>query len=348
MAGSQSGARAVRALPGLLGRRVSLRYRISHTAAATLTDAVGEITQTDPDAVVVATRRGRVRVPTNAVVAVREIPPARPKRPSWAAVTRLEMVCADGWPAPVDRPLGQWRLRAAGGFTGRANSCLAVGDPGLSVADALAEARSFAAAHDLPARVQVPEGSPWHSAILERGWRPDESHVAGWRVEVLVAGATELTPSATWPDQGVSNITVEDRSVWRMAAVEPPPSTDTRAVRGAQRFPACEEYVLTAPAVAEVGFAVARPEPAAGPIGSVRLAVVDEHLYVTRLSVDERHRRRGLATDLMAVAARWGLERDARWCVLQVADHNAVALELYRRLGFTTHHHYVYLGPPGS
>lgn len=343
MSRAQSGTAAVRALPGLLGRRVSLRYRIDDpTTSASLTDAVGEVTATDPGWVVVTTRRGPVRVATEAVVAVREIPPAPPKRPSWAAVTRLEAICADGWPAPADRPLGQWRLRAAGGFTGRANSCLAVGDPGLPVADALTEARSFAAAHDLPARVQVPEGSPWHSSILEQGWHPDEHHGAGWRVEVLVAGITKVTPSATHSNEGVSKITFEDRARWPIAAVEAPSDTTAEA------FAVAQEYVLSAPDVAEVGFALARLEPEAAPIGYVRLAVVDEHLYVTRLSVDEEHRRHGLATALMTAALAWGLERGARWSVLQVATHNEAALALYRRLGFTTHHRYVYLVPPGA
>lgn len=339
-----SGAGAVRALPGLLGRRVSLRHRIDDPGTpATLTDAVGEITEVDPGSVVVDTRSGPVRVATEAVVAVREIPPARPRRPSWAAVTRLETICADGWPAPADRPLGQWRLRAAGGFTGRANSCLAVGDPGRPVADALSEVRSFAAAHGVPARVQVPEGSPWHSSIGESGWHPDEHHGAGWRVEVLVSGITKLALSDIHRIPGVSKITVEDRSRWSVAAVEAPPESS-------RAFAQAQEYVLTAPELPEVGFALAHGgqpgDPPAGPVGYVRLAVVDDHLYVTRLGVAEQYRRRGLATALMTTAHAWGHERGARWCVLQVADHNTAALALYRRLGFTAHHRYVYLRPP--
>lgn len=355
-----SGVGAVRALPGLLGRRVSLRYRIADPAVtATLTDAVGEVTDVDAETVVVLTRRGPVRVPTNAVTAVREIPPARPKRASLVAVTRLEALCAAGWPAVVDFPLGQWRLRAAGGFTGRANSCLAVGDPGRPLPDALAEVRSFAAAHGLPARVQVPEGSPWHSSILGRGWHPDDSHAAGWRVAVLVSGITKVALSDSSPISGVAKITFADRSRWRVAAVE----------ASGQAFAAAQEHVLTAPDLTDVGFALAhadpgsaRPgdgaarsapqaahsEPEADLIGSVRLAIVDDHLYVTRLGVAEEHRRHGLATALMNSAYRWGAERGARWCVLQVASHNDAALALYRRLGFTTHHHYVYLVPPES
>ena len=63
---------------------------------------------------VVRTRRGPVRVRRSAVVAVRAVPPAPARRASLAAVARLEGLCADAWPALVERRLGAWRLRAAG------------------------------------------------------------------------------------------------------------------------------------------------------------------------------------------------------------------------------------------
>jgi hypothetical protein len=37
-------------------------------------------------------------------------------------ITELEAAAADGWRAPEEAALGDWRLRAAEGFTGRANS----------------------------------------------------------------------------------------------------------------------------------------------------------------------------------------------------------------------------------
>ena len=45
-------------------------------------------------------------------------------------IAELETVAALGWRAPQEEPLGGWLLRAAGGFTGRANSALAAGDTG--------------------------------------------------------------------------------------------------------------------------------------------------------------------------------------------------------------------------
>lgn len=45
------------------------------------------------------------------------------------SISDLEEVAALGWRGTEEEQLGGWRLRAAGGFTGRANSALAVGDP---------------------------------------------------------------------------------------------------------------------------------------------------------------------------------------------------------------------------
>jgi hypothetical protein len=55
------------------------------------------------------------------------------------AIPDLEQAAAGGWRAPDQAALGRWLLRAAGGFTGRANSALAAGDPGLSLAAAIEE-----------------------------------------------------------------------------------------------------------------------------------------------------------------------------------------------------------------
>ena len=96
----------------LLGRRVSVRFRVGERAGRPLyRDAVGELSAEGADRVHVHTRRGPVRVDRASVVAVRAVPPAPPRRASLSAVVRLEELCADAWPAPVDRRLGAWRLR---------------------------------------------------------------------------------------------------------------------------------------------------------------------------------------------------------------------------------------------
>ncbi len=317
----------IAAIPGLLGRRVSLRHRLPTPDGHPLfTDAVGELTAAGPAEVTVLTRRGPVRISLDAVVALREVPPAPPRRASWAAVARLEEICALAWPAPEQRPLGRWRLRAADGYTGRANSTLAVGDPGRPVPEALDAVRAFAAEHDILPLVQTPTGSPWWRAITAEGWVRHDAHPAGAQVAVLV-GELDSAPTEVSADLRLG---VQDRADWRLAAESP--------VTEAQR------HVLSAPEVAHVGFGVARDGCDA--VGVCRLAVVEQHLYVARLAVDPGYRGRGLATALMGTAARWGTERGARWWLLQVAEHNEPALALYRRLGLTVHHRYEYLRPP--
>jgi ribosomal protein S18 acetylase RimI-like enzyme len=73
---------------------------------------------------------------------------------------------------------------------------------------------------------------------------------------------------------------------------------------------------------------------------------VQDWLVVSAVTVDERHRRRGLATAVMAALGQWARAEGAHACLLQVASSNDAGLALYERLGFTEHHRYHYrLGP---
>src|SRR5215212_6086619 len=58
-----------------------------------------------------------------------------------------------GW-LGLSEPLGEWTLRAARGFTWRANSCLAVGDPGMPAGAAAAKIVAFSRAHGIPPRAE--------------------------------------------------------------------------------------------------------------------------------------------------------------------------------------------------
>src|SRR5205814_2441803 len=92
------------------------------------------------------------------------------------SVAELEAVAAQGWRAPDEARLGWWLLRAAEGFTGRANSALAVGDPGLPLAGALTRVCDWYAARGLPPAVAIPHplGRPGDSRmdrfLDRRGW----------------------------------------------------------------------------------------------------------------------------------------------------------------------------------
>jgi ribosomal protein S18 acetylase RimI-like enzyme len=338
----------------LLGRRVALRHRL---ADGLLTDAVGELSDAGADAVVVHTRRGPVRVARSAVVAVRAIPPPVPRRASWTAVARLENLCADAWPAPADRPLGAWRLRAAGGFTGRANAALALGDPGLPVPAALDAVRAFAAEHGVAPRVHAPIGSPWDRAVAAAGWVLDVGHEAGAEVAVLVVDVDRLAQPAArrshtageGPDPDGQRVLLSERptEAWWALSLGRAPTPDERFVLdplGNEPAPS-DQQLGSGPTTGRA------PRTAFGlvpGVGVVRAVVVDDHLHLSRLAVGPAARRAGMGTQLTAAAAGWGRANGARWAVLQVALHNAAARALYGRLGAVEHHRYRYLVPPAG
>src|SRR5690606_25723119 len=110
------------------------------------------------------------------------------------SVTRLEHACADAWPAQVDEPLGEWRLRAAGGFTGRANSALAVGDPGRDLPAALTAVCEFSHHHAISPLLQTVRGGPVEHALPALGWAPQDDRPAGGEVAVLLGPAVPPVP----------------------------------------------------------------------------------------------------------------------------------------------------------
>ncbi|MCP2255891.1 Acetyltransferase (GNAT) family protein [Prauserella aidingensis] len=251
---------------------------------------------------------------------------------------RIERACADAWPAQVNEPLGGWRLRAADGFTGRANSALALDDPGLPLPDALAAVCDFAHQHAIPPMLQAVQNSPVERELPRFGWRPCDDHAAGNDVAVLLGPtvppdatappATAARPATGAADHRVDVLTEPTAGWWELTVGRPRPTDAERAV-------------LTGGG--PVGYGVAT-----GPDGAraaVRGAVADGLLLVARLAVHPEHRRKGLARASMAAIGAWGRRHGAEACVLQVAADNAAALALYERLGFREHHRYRYWAP---
>ncbi|PXY32408.1 GNAT family N-acetyltransferase [Prauserella muralis] len=252
----------------------------------------------------------------------------------------IEQACADAWPAQTEQPLGGWRLRAsvdtvarsasvAGGggrrvgFTGRANSVLAVGDPGVPVAEALTRACEFAHAHGVPPMVQAVKDGRVERELAGQGWRPYVEYENGHEVAVLL-GAVPAGPA---PEK-TAVLGAPTAGWWELAVGRPEPAP-------------AERHVLTSGA--KVGFGVAELDGVTA--GGVRGSVVGETLLVARLAVRPGYRRRGLATALMAAIGDWGRRRGATRCVLQVSVGNTGALALYAGLGFTEHHRYRYWVP---
>ena len=78
------------------------------------------------------------------------------------------------WPLVERVPLGEWELRSdpapVGRLIKRANSCLAMGDPGVPVVRAAEVVRRFYRERDRPAMVQVERGSQTERDLAALGW----------------------------------------------------------------------------------------------------------------------------------------------------------------------------------
>ena len=114
-------------------------------------------------------------------------------------IVALERVAAQHWRGTEEEWLGGWLLRAAEGFTGRANSALPLADPGLPLGDALDAVTRWYAARGLPPMIAIPRplgadanaaGYPLDHQLSERAWltRPGPAFV-------MVAGLAERAGS---------------------------------------------------------------------------------------------------------------------------------------------------------
>ncbi|MEV4412103.1 GNAT family N-acetyltransferase [Catellatospora sp. NPDC049609] len=284
------------------------------------TDVLGELTEVGDASLTVATSHGLVVVPLAEVHRAKVVPARRGA--TAREIAALELAAADAWPPPVVELLGTWRLRAAGGYTGRANSALPVGDPGLPLPAALDEVVAFYRRQGLPPQVDVPLPL---AAGVERELRKGGWH-AECTVEVQVSPLSELI--AVTPDGAGFELS-------------PTPSAGFLAMVADDRGPLPEAALHVLTAVPELVFAHCYGEDGAL-LARARGSITGEGRWLGVFGVETSPaaRRRGLAREAMGVLARWAAARGATDAFLQVESRNTGALALYAALGFTRHHHY--------
>ncbi|HEV7657578.1 MAG TPA: GNAT family N-acetyltransferase [Mycobacteriales bacterium] len=302
-----------------LGHRVVVRRFVD----GGLADVVGVLVDAGPDVLVVRRRDGSLVEMSRSAVNVMRTVAAAPRD-----VLALEEVAAQGWPAPETRWLGRWLLRAAAGWTGRGNSVLPLGEPGLPLDQALADVTAWYGERGLPARFTIPTPARelLDGALAQRGWR-------SYNPTAVLTG-----------DVGVllRRLPVSEHAV----LVEPAPSADWLSLyhyRGGAELPPVARTVLAG--AREPGFAVLR-DRGGTPLAIARGSVDEGWLGVTAVEVDAGHRRQGLATAVMRALLAWAAERAATSTYLQVAEENTGALALYDRLGYLRHHGYHYVVAP--
>ncbi len=319
-----TGPRALAA--AALGERWVVRHRLTDGSA---TDTIGWLDQLGPELVVLTGVDGtRQSVSPVAVILARRAPAALGGRdPLRVPADELEQRALPGWLAEHEA-LGEWTLRAGGGFTGRANSCLAVGDPGVGVAEAAERVVAYAAAHGITPMAQVITDSATDLALRELGWtRTYEA------VDVLVTRLAELLETRPLDPRITVTETLDE--AWRAAYQLSRPNHAPRAVL---------DLILGGnPPRALAG----SPGSSADSLVSIgRGHLSGDWLGLAAIWTAPEHRRQGLATAVLAALGHWGARRGARYAYLQVAVVNRPAHRAYERLGFVRHHGYGYLRPP--
>ena len=271
----------------------------------------------------------------------------------------LARISASGWPATTVQPLGDWLLQSAGGFTGRANSVLPSGDPGLPLDDALARVTDFYARAGLPAWIQVIVGSPLEEELRRRGWRIQASGKRGSvdTTDVRVAPLADVLERADEPSVEVALGPDLDDAWLAMYGRSGLQDLARQVITGPEhvalaRVTAAAADSVAAPAASSVATprasSVVSDAPATELVGIARGVVTGTWLGIGAVEVAATLRRRGLARAIMAGLGRWGRDHGAPWVYLQVGADNAGALALYDRLGFRLDHQYRYYSPPTS
>ncbi|MEP7021494.1 MAG: GNAT family N-acetyltransferase [Pseudonocardiales bacterium] len=306
-----------------LGRRVTLRRVLDRSpdGGVLFGDVVGDLISLSDETALLDSRAGVVEVQRDRVVA------AKLAWPSTADELALEAVAARGWRPEQSGEIGGWLLRAASGFTGRANSVLPLRSPGVPLDDALVAARAWYAERALPLRIQVPLDARrlLDAGLGERGWRADpDVHVLAARLDTL--------PDA--PSGSATPVSI-------LGA--PGPQWFARYRDGAGATDAARALLTRHE---RVGFACVTLDGEVVAIG--RGAVDDGWLGITAVEVAPELRRHGLATDVMRALWQWGAATGARRSYVQVSSDNGRALALYERLGYWHHHDYRYRQDPSS
>ena len=308
--------------PRDVGARVSVRRRVPE---GRLTDVLGHLLDVTENHLEVLGPGEVLRLPLADVTAAKVVPPATPRR-GWevpaVSADDMQRICWAGWPAREVERLGDWVLRAHGGITGRANSAMAVGDPGTAVPDALRSVQAWYAERGLPPLLQLPLADPANQEMADAGWS---------RLHVTVVQVAPVAP-----------VLARAKEPTTRAVVEPAPSSDWLSVMHDLDEDVDDHVaILAGPPV--VGFATLYR--GSDPLAIGRVSVEGDWCGITSVDVVPSARRRGLGTEVMTALLAWAQQQGATSSYLQVRAANPGALKLYDALGYVTHHPYGYRGP---
>jgi ribosomal protein S18 acetylase RimI-like enzyme len=249
-------------------------------------------------------------------------------------IIELERLAAAHWRGTEEERLGDWLLRAAEGFTGRANSALPLGDPGLPLDEALAAVTRWYRARGLPPMIAVPTPVEADSAgqaldmyLSERRWLTRSSPAF-----VMLAGLPLGIPLDGLPAGREVRLSSEPDDAWAARY----------HYRGQDHLPPVARKVLTS--AEDQSFVSIRDGREV--LAIARLSAAGGLAGLTAVEVHPDYRRQGLGVAITAAACLEAERRGLRGVFLQVEADNGPAQALYKRLGFRYSHRYHYRVAP--
>jgi ribosomal protein S18 acetylase RimI-like enzyme len=245
-------------------------------------------------------------------------------------IAAFERMAAEHWQGTERAQLGDWLLRAAGGFTGRANSALPLGDPGVPVERAIDEVEAWYSERRLPplialARWPGAAPGPLENLLIRRGWRLRAGPAVVMTARTALIAGHRQDPSLTIagePDAGWL-------ALYRFHG-QPLPAAALAVLLSAPR-----QY-----------FASLRRDGRT--VATGRLSLAGGWAGITAIEVDPAWRRAGLGTAVTAGLAAQAAAHGVRDIFLQVEEDNAAARALYQRCGFKQRHRYHYRLAPAQ
>jgi GNAT superfamily N-acetyltransferase len=303
---------------GLSARDIGHRVVVRHRIPGGLTDVIGVLQAWEPGHLAVRHADSSVhQIGAGDITAAKTVPEL-PLRP--VDVEQLFLTTALGRPAVETAYVGHWLLRASSGWTGRGNSLLPTGSPGMPVAEALKHAEAFYDERGLPPQALIRLGSPQADELADAGWidaRPDQS-------DVLVMHTT-LDHVNAEPEYDV-HVAEHPSDAWYAAAFDGPvPEPALKVLEGAPK--AVFASITLDGETAAVG----------------RGSMTGHWLGIDAIRVSASHRRRGLGTAIVQGLARWSGAEGGRRTYLEVLLENTAAMATYTRLGYREAYRYRYL-----
>lgn len=236
----------------------------------------------------------------------------------------LDELAANAWPALVQQQLEDWRLRAAGSVTRRANSVLTHA-PIPSYSGWLQDVEDFYLRYNLPARFQISDGSPPAlDPLLET-----HGYITEAQTSVQIAQTATVLERAT-PSGGYAIfISQQPDAAWLDAFL---------TIEGFH----ASKWEIYHHIFSAIGprtcFALIRLD---GEMVGVGMAVSERNWSgLFSIATAAKHRRKGIATQIVHALAGWSRQQNAPNLYLQVMQSNHAAINLYERLGFSLLYNY--------